>query len=243
MTSLNEQRSIRYVNRQAIRGAHVPFGTRDHNALPLDTEDAIIGLMSGDEELALRDLGGIPTNAVKAHERTQDRFQLRVRELTLALISGLLSLLAWHRLMRDEVKLHVIQQSLLGGGGSLSDPIHTDGLIRRELDYLSRFADQISRQAPSSKGEGLMSRALLYGGSARAAFYREREANLPDGYVVAYEALDDTSTCDPCVRAVGVYLPGSGPYPGAVCFGRTRCRCTRVPQFHPDLALSLKVRS
>ena len=210
-------------------------------ALPLDTEDAIIGLTPGDEELALWDLGNPTRFDETLHERTHDRFARRVKKLAAALIAGTLTLLAWHRLMRDEVKTHAIQQAIIGGGGTLADTLRVSGLIRRETDYLSRFADEIAREGITSPR--LRARAEMYGGSGRAVYYREKEEQYPPGYVIEYIAKDDDATCDPCTGATGFYLPGGGPFPGEVCFGRSRCRCTRVARFDEGRYQWLKTRS
>jgi hypothetical protein len=231
-----EARWQRYVTRSLIRGAPLPTTRLASKDLPLDTEDAIIGLTPGDEELALLDLGGIGRDRDRAHERTHDRFARRVKQLAAALVAGLLSLLVWHRLMRDAVKTHALQQALLGGDGVILDLPRVSGLVRRETDYLSRFADAVARDGVTPL---LASRAALYGGSGRAVFYRERETSLPIGYVVEYQSHDDGSTCKPCSSAEGLYLPGSGPFPGEVCLGHSRCRCVRVPKYNPERATLL----
>ena len=77
----------------------------------------------------------------------------------------------------------------------------------------------------------------MYSGGGRALFFEawETSAGYEAGWVVRYEAVDDSATCSPCRLAEGYYLPGDGPYPGEVCLGGGACRCARWPVFDETL--------
>lgn len=109
---------------------------------------------------------------------------------------------------------------------------------QEQAGFLARFADEVAVSAllgrPLSP-EAVAARSALYGGAGRAEFYRGKEIGQTGGWVIEYHARDDRHTCTPCLEAeeASPFLPGEGVFPGAVCRGRGRCRCRRVPRFDP----------
>lgn len=185
------------------------------------------------------------------HEKVQDEYERRSRGFAIALVAGLLSFRAWHLAQRYHVVQHLVQQAVLGYRGSIPgfDIDRLQALLQRELGYLDRFADQITARQLSGKpfsAEYIANRAEAYAGTGRGEFYRALErqrdllsrfqpADVADdfGLVAEYIALDDNSTCNPCHQAQGIYPLGVGPFPGAVCLGRSHCRCRRVIRYDP----------
>lgn len=99
------------------------------------------------------------------------------------------------------------------------------------FDYLYLFMGSVALGLYSLAQ--IAARANSYLGDGWGAFFRGEEANLsPNFWVVDYIARDDPITCTPCIQAQlgGPYLPGEGPFPGEVCFGRGACRCIRTPR-------------
>lgn len=189
------------------------------------------------------------------HEQAQDEYERRTALLAQHLDQGLVTLRSWHLAMRYFITLHLVQQQLLGGRGQLLDRDRTEELLRRELRYLDRFADQVA--ARRLRGEPLSAdyirnRAQAYAGTGRGRFYAllERQSQLfkrlqplgtLEGYglVAEYIARDDEVTCRPCHASQGFYLLGQGPFPGAVCLGRAHCRCRRVVRYLPSVYATL----
>jgi hypothetical protein len=190
-----------------------------------------------------------------AHEAAQDEFENDVMGFTRpGLITG------WHRWMIALVIGHLAQQAILGNHGRLTptDVDRLDRTARRETRYLLRFADDVALAALSGKPlseKAIVSRSEMYAGVGRAEFYQgiERhpelwprprteapDENLVDGWVAEFVALDDESTCDPCHDAQGFYPVSTGPFPGLVCLGRSRCRCRRVLRYLPRIYAQLE---
>lgn len=108
--------------------------------------------------------------------------------------------------------------------------------LKFQQSKLAGFAAEVKATPLASRSEAAIGARLeLYSGAGRAEWFRGSEDDADDGEVVDYEALDDVSTCHPCLFAEerGPYLPGQGPFPGEVCLGRGRCRCVRRKRSDP----------
>lgn len=180
-------------------------------------------------------LGQSEATRAKFRDALQKDFEKQSAALAESVASGKLSVGRWQRNMADAVSNHTIRQAALGRGKS-----HTKAEVQRtlvpkvqaDLAYLQRFADEIAlREAMGNpmSAKAIAARAGLYAGTGRAEWFAQNEsaAAIRPGMVVRYRARDDNGTCRPCRKAEGYYLPGTGPLPGAICEGRSRCRCTR----------------
>lgn len=231
------------------------------------------------------------------HEETQDEFEANTARLGKYLVGGVFTLWLWHVSMRKAVQTHLLQQTMLGAGGTVPDPDRTQKLLTREAAYLQKFADEVAArrllarkaavagkkagagawpaflpatapaiEAAPAEGDGgfsaeyLANRAALYAGAARGEYYlhsekpdriksrlapqdvnegppRPFEGPFDDMYPIVFEYVTrgDGAVCGPCNAARGFYLPSEGPMPGAVCAGRSRCRCRRVLRADPAI--------
>lgn len=174
--------------------------------------------------------------AVRAsyRERLQTQFQTQTAGLAKSVASGKISVATWQQRMADAISNHSLRQAALGRGATMSktEAIRfSNDRIRPQLAFLQRFADELALGNATGQpmtAAQIASRAALYAGDGRAAWFQEHERrNARPGYVVRYYARDDDGTCSPCHQAQGVYLAGDGPQPGDVCRGHGRCRCTR----------------
>lgn len=152
--------------------------------------------------------------------------------------AAILPLSAWHATMTSLIRQHVAGQYVLGYGAMPQSGVPLSWMLQKQAAYLERFT--IERMLRVAEGNPMSiaqiaARSELYGGAGRAAFYMGREATLTSGWIVRYIARDDNVTCSPCLQAErqSPYLPGTGPYPGDVCFGRSRCRCERRDEYNP----------
>lgn len=204
------------------------------------------------------------------HEKAQDRYARQARHwgawLIAGLASGALGLARWQTSMNQAVQTHLLGQAWLGSAGQPRDLAVLERTGRRELTYVQRFADLVAlRQLqgrPLSQAQ-LISRALLYGGTARAEFSEQVESRVDPlfrtpaglrpgtapGLVCEYISCDDAGVCGPChvaqheaesyggitINGRGYYRVGRGPRPGTVCLGGALCRCRRVVRWDPDV--------
>ncbi len=175
----------------------------------------------------------------------QDDFVNESERITKRYSSGdvNIKLSRWQALMLNSYKRHTIGQAMLGRGVDSLDDATTAKLndkMRTDAAYMSRFADEIAlgflTGALLSEAY-IANRSAAYGGTGRGEFYRGLDEaignELGSGWVDEYIAVDDRHTCEPCQQAQGFYLPGSGPYPGVICYGGGRCRCSRRPVYDP----------
>ena len=149
----------------------------------------------------------------------------------------------WQQEMSGEIADHLVRQ-VMGAQGweqlTVAQQQRLAEILARENAYLGRFADTLAlRRAqgnPLSEGY-IRIRAESYAGVGRAEAFltNELRAGAEAGWVYEYQAVDDAGTCSPCHDARGYYLANQGPYPGAVCLGRSRCRCRRVATYAPDI--------
>lgn len=143
----------------------------------------------------------------------------------------------WFERMTAALHSHTVAQFSLGVGRSLlpTESLALAEALRFHQEKLEGFARDVVRAVETNRPmsvEAVASRSSLYGGVGRAVWYRGDELGAPPGIVIDYVSRDDAGTCEPCLIAEdeSPYLPGEGPYPGAVCKGRGRCRCERTPR-------------
>lgn len=202
---------------------------------------AAFGLRTAAERLPVLSL----PRRVAGVDALQTAFEAQARQFAADLAAGRLTLADWQAAFGQVVRQHLAAQTLAGAGTRTLSPAQLtrlDALARRETAYLTRFADQIviaqAQGQPLTEAQ-IGARSEQYAGTARGEFFRAAElaemqnGGLGDGYVIEYVAVGDKHTCDPCNSAVGYYLPGAGPYPGQVCYGRSRCRCRRLWIYDP----------
>lgn len=242
--------------------ARFDAGELEPATLPLPLQEAIEPAVS-DEEAALALLGLARALGVVREERAvlsalarrvadnrdiaQAMFQVEVRALSSLAPRDVHS---WHQRMQVRVRQHLVQQAALGRGRALTraELVELEPVIRKQLVFLSRFAEEVSARQlagrPSSQAQ-IAARAELYAGAGRAEWFRSHEATLGDDYVIDYEAQDDSGTCLSCLgaQAGSPYLVGAGPYPGDVCRGYGHCRCRRVERYAPAEAQRLRGQS
>lgn len=215
----------------------VPLG-----GLPLDPADDRRGL---DDVLAaaLALLAALALSGERAREALRDQYEATVEQLAEDLTAGELTVAQWQVAMGEAVRLHLVAQALAGGEGELTPEewAAIGAAAAVQTAYLSRFADNLLALVLLGGTLTLgwiVNRAVQYAGVGWEAWFRAHERGVEGqrGVVVDYEARDDGSTCEPCLRAEAgsPYLVGTGPYPGQVCRGRGRCRCRRVERY--DLA-------
>jgi hypothetical protein len=173
-----------------------------------------------------------------------DSFARAAAALAAQLANRGITVAQWHADMRTLVTQYTVMQYVMGGRHVRLTPESISALrtlIRGQLGYLSRFADQVALGTLSE--EAIAARAVQYGGSGRGEWYRQREAEQVGmfGMVVDYISRDDPRTCVPCnvAEQSGPYLPGEGPMPGQVCLGAGNCRCERVSRYDPAAYLQL----
>ncbi len=163
--------------------------------------------------------------------RLQADFDRQARNLAASVSAGRLTVAQWHVRMRDAVTTHQIRQHMIGKGGGIPTAAESAALntrLQTQQRFLARFAESMAARSaagrPYSEAQAAH-RAAMYGGAGRAEWWRA--AAGANG--VRYVALDDGTTCGPCLSAEGVYPPGANhPYPGEVCLGRARCRCRLI---------------
>jgi hypothetical protein len=186
---------------------------------------------------------------VAAFSGVQDLFQAEVTELATDLARGQISITSWQQAFnRVIVQYYRAGAELAFGSTALS--AQAESLLRLEIlrqqAFLSRFADvyslSVMRGEPFTEGY-LQLRSQMYAGGLRALSYRIAEISFGEGagWVVQYIAVDDDRTCSECADAMisGPYLLGSGPMPGEVCLGRSRCRCRREVTYDPQAYAAL----
>jgi hypothetical protein len=176
--------------------------------------------------------------------RLQERFATQVRGFAYKSIEDLGG---WQRSMSRTISEHIIQQSMLGRLRPLeqSEIKILDLVVKAQLTFAARFADEQSirlLQGNPFSVDYIGARSEQYNGVARAEFYRAKEGELEDGYIVDFVAQDDNSTCIPCLDAQNAspYLPGEGEFPGLTCDGRGFCRCVREERYDPAVANELR---
>lgn len=214
--------------------------------LPLVATDAIDGYDMDRAQIYLAKAMLLVFDVPKVQqvEVLQDWFMAEARALAPLAATDVAG---WQTQMRELVRAHMIQQTQMGLGRAIS-PSEGAALfetINGQLAFLSRFAEELTikllLEQPMSQQQ-VAARSDLYAGAGRAAWYQAQDTDLPDGWIVDYESVDDKGTCSRCLAAqqAGPYLPGEGAQPGDVCLGRGQCRCKRVPRYDPETAARLR---
>ncbi len=113
-----------------------------------------------------------------------DTFNIRVADLAQQLHSGVMGVDAWQLGMRDALKTLHTNAVVISHGGDWGAVSYREwgrlgGHIRGQYEYLARYAQQVQQSALNTLSGGkfysekyLEWRAKLYGGNARASFYR-----------------------------------------------------------------------
>lgn len=238
--------------REIIRefdGGRLPdaFTLPDPPAPPEPTDDQTVAIILAGllAVLGRNTLSGVRIGVV---DRIQTHYEAQAGRLARRLADGRINMARWQRQMTRELRILYTAELAAASHGRLAGrelARLVDAELRRESAYLSRFADQNAlrvAQTGSISAGAVESRAILYGGNARGAFFRQWETfaiqrgEIGDGWIVVYQSRDDSATCLNCLDADrrGPYIPGTPhPLPGIVCLGRSRCRCRLIYQYNP----------
>jgi len=187
-----------------------------------------------------------PASTTRAFAKTvdmlQDEFEDKVVNLARKYASRTIPVSVWQEEMYDAVQTHTAQQTMLGGGSTAVTPAQKqrfDDIMDEEEAFLSRFADRIAAGPLTGKQLSeaqIAARSSQYSGTGRGEAFRASEAmDSLIGWVADYITREDKYICGSCIVAglMSPYLPLDGPYPGTVCQGRSRCRCTRKMRYDP----------
>ncbi len=229
-------------------------GELDASGLPLPIAQALgNGLPSEREYLtALSDLLGFgvavlirafaekgAVQRATVRERLQDRYMEQARQLAEQAAENVQQ---WHTAMRDLLSTYLTGMTVLGLQRPTLTTAERSRLLQSigvQLTFLYQFAGQVAVQAQTSHALSvaqIAARSELYAGAGRELWFRASEQDTTAGYIVRYIAVDDANTCPKCVLAEqqGPWMPGQGPFPGAVCYGKGRCRCRRELAYDPQ---------
>lgn len=219
-------------------------GRLDAADLPLPLEQAVRGVEVEDIAAALATLALLPRGRTRARVTLRERFQRTVDGAAVEIGAGRLDLAAWQALMQQAVVRHLVDQAAAGAQGDAATLARVgpalDAEARTQTAYLSRFADTLAAAAllgVAWSEAAIAARSDLYGGAGWGWWFRANETRGAGyGQVVKYRAVDDRRTCGPCSAAErdGPYRVGEGPWPGQVCAGGGRCRCTRETVYDLD---------
>lgn len=148
-----------------------------------------------------------------------ENFDARATDLASQLHSGALTPSMWEQAMRQEIKdLHTGAVCISRGGDwrtvTQSDWGRLGGHIRKQYQYLHRYAQQVQQKALEAEQPGgkfysekyLQWRSKLYGGNARASFYRGMALNL-----LPQIPGDGTTQCGPSCRCELQFEEGDEP--------------------------------
>lgn len=180
-----------------------------------------------------------------------DQFAGEAERLARSFSSGNLTVAQFQQRLGQVTRELLLSESYLGAQSYGRMIGAVDQIMLTQSAYIQRFADQLALRRlnaatggalnlPQFSASYLEQRIIQYSGPARSLFFRALEQfgageESDAGWVVRYVAVDDGGTCSPCRAAVGVYLPGAGPYPGEICAGGGNCRCRRVPEYDPEM--------
>lgn len=199
---------------------------------------------------------------INAATRVQDEHARLSVELADEFAAGRVSVADWQDRQRKLNAGALAAMAALGNSrGTVALQERVTRSEQEQAAYLQRFADQVSGgklTAPLLDGQIIGNGALLlwaawtaaylarraasYSGAGRGVFFAAMESDgdgTGPGWIVRYDAVDDSSTCSACLDAQGYYLPGDGPMPGDVCYGGGACRCERVPVYDPVIYAQL----
>lgn len=224
-------------------------GALDNYMLLLDVQDEATAWAR------LRRMG--PQLRMASANRMQGIHAHEALDLARDLAAGRITVAEWQRKMRRLNTLMLDVLAVMGGSRPPSRALagRLDEIELTQAAFLQRFADHLAGNLlttalASTLGMSvkrwttnfIAQRAATYSGPGRTLFFEACETadgGMGEGWVVRYVARDDRSTCSPCQRAEGYYLPGDGPYPGEVCLGGGACRCERWPVYDPAMYAQL----
>ena len=178
----------------------------------------------------------------RARDAAADHFEQDALALASRYHGGRITLAEWQATFAGRVGSELAALALLGAGADTLGGAALAELRRQtalQAGYVSRFADDVAvkrAQARPMSLLGIAARSALYAGAAYALYFYSHEATEGagrEGYVVEYKSVDSPTTCQPCHAAEGYYLPTAGPYPGQVCYGRSKCRRRRILRYDP----------
>lgn len=211
------------------------------------------------EQLVLLDLAlrSMPESTkILIREALREEFKTEAARLAGIAAGG--DVARWQKRMADLIRRNSIEQRIIGssrllGAGEIAQ---VEASIERQLAFLSRFADQIALARASGKPlseEYIANRSTLYGGNGYAEFFRGEGAEFLEttsdlsNWVYYYVSVDDDSTCGPCLAAEAAGPYGSDdpfiPYPGDICLGGARCRCSLIAVYDPAAAIEASSRA
>lgn len=155
---------------------------------------------------------------------------------------------SWYTSMRSTIGSYARQMATAGAGTIPRLPVReaVDNILTGQWTYLDRFAEVLDagRRVGNMLSEAaIAARSLLYGSTGIGAWWRGSEP-IRSGVVVYYIAQDTGNTCSNCSAAArnGPYDASLHPYPGELCLGGSRCRCTLRYEQNPDLAAQIRSR-
>jgi hypothetical protein len=156
---------------------------------------------------------------------------MTLAELAEQLRSGKITVSQWETSMRDFLRSEYETALILAKGGrenvTFSDWGYEGSLLKKQYQYLSNFAKEISANPTAWMSGRLDARMNMYGESAYAALedFQRREAEV-QGYTEEIRHLHATESCPDCIAAGEHWEPiGTLPVIGdSVCI--VNCKCT-----------------
>ena len=155
---------------------------------------------------------------------------MTLAELAEELRSGAITVSQWETSMRDFLRSEYETALILAKGGrenvTFSDWGYEGSLLKKQYQYLSNFAKEISANPTAWMSGRLDARMGLYGESAYTVLedFRRREAEA-QGYTEEIRHLHATESCPDCIAAGEHWEPiGTLPVIGdSVCI--VNCKC------------------
>lgn len=154
-----------------------------------------------------------------------------IDDLAWKLRRGEVSLAEWQLAMREQIKAMHLTSAMVAKGGreqmTQADWGRAGREIRRQYEYLDRFAGQVAKGEWPLDGR-LNTRAKLYGDAARKTYEQQRRAmGIEKSLTEERRILHAQESCPDCIEYAGRgWQPiGSLPVLGdSIC--RTNCKCT-----------------
>lgn len=169
-------------------------------------------------------------------DRVLDGITAKMDLTSQALVTGEINLDRWQREMMSLTKrAHLVSASLQRGGWAQltqADFGRVGQIVRREYDYLRRFADQIASGKQPLDGN-VARRARMYAQQARNTFYSFQRVDMQRrGFDEERSILNPADHCEECVaeEAKGFRpIDGSGgskmvPIGQRIC--KSNCKCS-----------------
>lgn len=159
------------------------------------------------------------------------REQRTMRELTLKMKRGELTVGEWHVAMRAEIKsVHLMSAALAKGGfGQMTqgDYGRVGQILRGQYTYLAKFAQQIAFNGLPIDGRALR-RVDMYFGAGRKTYHATQTAVMTDvGHDEERSVLHPADHCDDCIEEAA---KGWSPIGSLIPIGDrqclSHCKCT-----------------